>query len=69
MMMKRKINPPKSDFRANFQKFQMNRITQYHWGEIDGNCDEANELLPKAVHFYNYIQDSIWKSLFDIGPN
>ena len=47
----------------------MDRITQYHWGEIDGNCDEANELLPNAVDFNNSIQDSIGQSLFDTGAN
>ena len=33
------------------------------------NCDEANELLPNAVHFNNSIQDSVGQSLFDTGAN
>ena len=47
----------------------MDSTTQYHWGEIDGNCDKANELLPNAVHFNNSIQYSIGRSLFDTGAN
>ena len=47
----------------------MDSTTQYHWDEIDRNCDKANELLPNAVHLNNSIQDSIGRSLFDTGAN